>query len=152
MDKNLHIRVAEKSDIPLLIEIEHLVATAAHWSPSQYDDIFERRSPSRVAWIALLDSEPVGFLVARLLGAEAEIENIVVRPSVRRLGIGRKLFQCLRRLAAQQLASHILLEVRASNYDAQAFYASLGFQQIGLRRAYYRDPAEDAVLYRRSVP
>jgi ribosomal-protein-alanine N-acetyltransferase len=48
-------------------------------------------------------------------------------------------------------ASRVFLEVRQSNTDARAFYATLGFLEVGRRRGYYRDPAEDALVLSRSV-
>jgi len=68
------------------------------------------------------------------------------------MGLGRTLFDALvKELRAADVAE-IVLEVRASNHDALAFYRSAGFSQTGLRRAYYVDPIEDASLMRFRLP
>ena len=76
----------------------------------------------------------------------AEVLNIAVHPDFRRKGIGRALMQALAELAAQRGCEKLLLEVRASGEAAQALYRAQGFVTDGVRRGYYREPCEDAVL------
>jgi ribosomal-protein-alanine N-acetyltransferase len=87
-----------------------------------------------------------GFVVALCLGQEWEIENIVVDSALRRRGCANLLLRELLSLASNEGAGRVLLEVRESNQAARAFYARWGFQMIGRRRNYYRDPEEDAIL------
>ena len=72
--------------------------------------------------------------------------NIAVSDAHRRRGIARMLVEeLIRQLDAYQLS----LEVRASNAPAIALYEALGFHQVGLRRNYYRNPKEDALILRK---
>jgi ribosomal-protein-alanine N-acetyltransferase len=87
-----------------------------------------------------------GFLVALCLGQEWEIENLVVDSAFRRQGCAKLLLRELLSRAGNQGAGRVLLEVRESNQAARAFYTQWGFQMIGRRRNYYRDPGEDAIL------
>jgi ribosomal-protein-alanine N-acetyltransferase len=77
--------------------------------------------------------------------------NIAVHPARRGEGIGRALLsECIRR-AARAGASLIFLEVRAGNEAAQRLYRSMGFAFRGIRKGYYTDTGEDAVILDREV-
>ena len=90
-----------------------------------------------------------GYAVLRVLAGEGEIQRIAVHPSWRRMGVGRKLMEAMEACAAKQGAPDLILEVRAGNEAALGLYQSYGFVQEGLRRGYYRNPEEDAILMRR---
>ena len=141
------IRPAGPADLSALIALERQVPTAAHWSPTQYEAIFEPGAPSRLCLLAD-DGELKGFLVAQTASPEWELENMVVAPAARRAGLGTLLLRRLLERARQQRALAILLEVRASNSLARAFYESCGFALAGSRPDYYHHPQEDAVIYR----
>ena len=123
--------------------------TASHWTPSQFQDVFN--SSHRMVFIAeaiLNDAvRVVGFIVASGVGRECEIENIAEADSFRRRGMGRALVQQVLRFAAAHGMQAIFLEVRESNTPARAMYESLGFVESGRRKDYYKAPREDAVLY-----
>lgn len=79
---------------------------------------------------------------------EAEIASVCVDPAYRRLGGGTKLLQTLLRQARLSGAQNVYLEVRISNQAAQKLYRGAGFECIGVRKRYYTNPLEDAVLMR----
>lgn len=79
---------------------------------------------------------------------EAEIASVCVDPAYRRFGGGTKLLQTLLRQARLWGAQNVYLEVRASNQAAQELYRGAGFECIGVRKRYYTNPLEDAVLMR----
>lgn len=88
----------------------------------------------------------VGFAGIWLLADEAHITNIAVRSQYQRLGIGElMLIRCID-IAKKLKAHNMTLEVRVSNTNAQNLYRKYGFRQVGLRRAYYIDNREDALL------
>ncbi len=82
----------------------------------------------------------------RLVVDELHVMNVAVAPGHRRRGLARFLLRIALRRAARAGALLALLEVRAGNREALALYASMGFARCGLRRDYYRDPIEDAVV------
>ncbi len=88
----------------------------------------------------------IGFSGIWVLADEAHITNIAVRQQYQRQGIGELLLISTIDLAKERKASTMTLEVRASNYAAQNLYSKYGFTQVGLRRGYYLDNREDAVL------
>lgn len=130
--------------------LEQQAAGAAHWTTDQYRDLFLREAPDRVVLFAEEESDnaAVGFLIARCLPDEWEIENVVVAASRRREGIGRSLIQEVRATADFAGVFSIILEVRESNLAAVRLYESIGFTREGRRKEYYQTPAEDALLYR----
>ena len=82
----------------------------------------------------------------QLAAGEANLCTLTVAPAARRQGVGRALLeQSLAALKAEGACS-CFLEARASNAPALALYGRLGFARVGLRRGFYRAPAEDAVL------
>jgi ribosomal-protein-alanine N-acetyltransferase len=127
---------------------------AAHWSREQYECLFVTASwqqPSeRVSWIVEEEEAPevVAFLVAQRVDTEWELENIVVASTVRRQGVGTRLLGEFVAHARAERGSGIFLEVRKSNESARALYRKAGFEETGLRRSYYSNPAEDAILCR----
>jgi ribosomal-protein-alanine N-acetyltransferase len=88
----------------------------------------------------------IGFSGIWVLANEAHITNIAVRQQYQRRGIGELLLISTIDLAKERRASTMTLEVRASNYAAQKLYSKYGFTQVGLRRGYYLDNREDAVI------
>ncbi len=88
----------------------------------------------------------VGFAGCWLMAGEAQIISLAVRPSYSRRGIGEMLLVSLLDLAAGLDAHLVTLEVRASNTAAQSLYGKQGFVIKGLRRDYYSDNREDAVV------
>ena len=87
-----------------------------------------------------------GFAGMWIMADEAHIINIAVWEDHRRQGIGELLLISITDLATELNASIITLEVRASNTVAQSLYHKYGFSQVGIRKGYYTDNREDAVL------
>jgi len=155
------IRPASADDILSLRDLERQCATAAHWTEQQYRQAFQREGVERLVLVAeaappqASDSDTrgdlVGFLVARHLAPEWELENIVVAPMARRKGLGLRLLHALLAAAHQRHSDSVFLEVRESNASARTLYEKAGFVQTGRRKSYYKSPAEDALQYRRAI-
>jgi ribosomal-protein-alanine N-acetyltransferase len=88
----------------------------------------------------------IGFIVARCIAGEIHVNNVAVRPSFRRQGIGQELLQAVLAWGKKKQAGLAVLEVRAGNTAAQKLYRASGFEVVGRRRRYYKDPLEDALL------
>jgi ribosomal-protein-alanine N-acetyltransferase len=86
------------------------------------------------------------YCVYRLVVDEMHLLNIAVVPGWRRRGIARWLLGFAMGQAGRAGAVRVLLEVRESNVEARALYAEAGFSTLGLRRAYYNEPVENAVV------
>lgn len=154
----MKIRNATVDDISSIIALERAAASAAHWSEAQYRDVLLPRTTTTGNLVLVAEKTPgqtseaaaplLGFLVARQIAPEWELENIVVAASVRRNGVGKQLLKALLDAARQSNSQAVFLEVRNSNAAARALYESAGFVFSGRRNSYYTQPFEDAILYR----
>ncbi len=148
---NLSIRPADSTDLLAMLAIEKHAATAAHWSIEQYEALF--RASGQIALIVQEETQQEkaqvqGFIIARAIGVEWEIENIALAGPARRRGLGTRLLGEFLDLARAQGAEAVFLEVRESNRAARALYEKWSFMRSGRRQKYYKDPEEDAILYR----
>ena len=101
-------------------------------------------------WLVALDGDRVaGYVGSQSVLGESDMMNVAVHPDYRRQGIAEQL--CLALVEAlKEKGNHCLtLEVRSSNEPAKALYEKLGFGQVGLRKNYYRNPREDALILRK---
>jgi len=96
--------------------------------------------------VGRLDGRLVSYGGMWVVLDEAHVTNIAVHPGYRRAGIGRLTMRALERRAVQLGASRMTLEVRVSNHAARRLYRSLGFRGTGIRRNYYSDTREDAIV------
>ena len=146
------VRPAIMDDLPILMAIEKDSQTAAHWQERQYRAALEPGAvPERVS-LVLEEGAVLGFIVARVLGDEWEIENVAVARPAQRRGLGSRLVRELLDTAKIRSARSVFLEVRESNRAAQELYRKWGFVPAGRRKSYYEDPPEDALLFRHSFP
>ena len=149
------IEFMDISDLPEILELERSSFGKMAWSSTD----FETALSSDYDYPMVVHKRPVntedresyinnlaGYSVLRLLGPEAEIENICVSPDMRRNGIGETLMQKMIQTALTEKASVIFLEVRAGNTPARALYQKLGFKELYVRKGYYRDPTDDAII------
>ena len=109
----------------------------------------ELKNPLSCWLVAEEGSVVAGYVGSQTVIDETDMMNVAVHPDYRRKGIAEKLV--IELVEALKLrGSHCLtLEVRASNEPAKALYEKLGFVQVGLRRNYYRNPKEDALILRK---
>lgn len=101
-------------------------------------------------WLVAVEGDCVaGYVGTQTVMGETDMMNIAVHPAFRRQGIAENLISALV-MELQNIGSKCLtLEVRASNEPAQKLYEKLGFEQIGRRPKYYRNPREDACILRK---
>ena len=101
--------------------------------------------------VAVEDGKVVGYIGSQSVLGEADMMNVAVHPQHRRRGIAEALVNALSQNLRQRDNVCLTLEVRASNDPAIALYEKLGFAQVGLRKNYYRNPKEDALILRKSL-
>ena len=91
------------------------------------------------------DGAVLGYGVIQAVLDEGCLERIAVNPAYRRQGVAQAVLDCFLRFGREHLA-FLTLEVRAGNRPAIQFYLKNGFEQVGRRPNYYRDPQEDAII------
>lgn len=137
------IRQMEDRDLEQVAELEKCCFSEA-WSWKLLEAGIH--SPYDVYYVFEQDEKILGYCNLRVLAGEGEIQRIAVWPSYRRLGIARKLMDSMVHFAVENRAMAISLEVRESNIPARKLYESYGFQAEAVRKGYYHNPEEDAVI------
>ncbi len=129
--------------IPALARLEQ-ECFADPWSEKALEE--ELTNPNAVFRVALKDGEVAGYVGMIHVLDEGDICNVAVFDSFRRQGIATALIQHLVDYAVENKLAFITLEVRESNIGAQKFYETMGFVNIGMRKNFYDNPKEHAIL------
>jgi ribosomal-protein-alanine N-acetyltransferase len=147
----MNIREASAGDAELLAAA-HARSFDNSWSAADITGLM-----SAMGGFALLAEDedgPIGFILGRAIGGEAEILTLMVAPDRRRDGVGEALVAALVGQAGALGAAAVYLEVAEDNEAARALYRKAGFERAGLRRGYYaRGGARpvDALVLRRAL-
>jgi ribosomal-protein-alanine N-acetyltransferase len=132
-----------RSDVPKVAALERAIFSDP-WPPSFFNG--ELDQPLVYAKVAERAGEIVGYSVAWLGAGAGHLGNLAVIPQLRRHGVARRLMDDLLARARALKVQSLTLEVRSTNFAAQTLYRSHGFRLAGLRRGYYRDTGEDALV------
>lgn len=132
-------------DMDELMEIE-LESFAAPWTRESYEEVLLLSTVE--GWVARVGEEMVGYMLTQYVAEEIELHTFAVKETWRRQGIGRMLLYHLIDKAKEKKLQDVFLLVRPTNEPARKLYDSLGFKPIGVRRDYYHDDKEDALLLR----
>jgi ribosomal-protein-alanine N-acetyltransferase len=115
------------------------------WSPNLFlSEMSELRNRSYL--VAKMGRELVGYGGLMCYGEEAHVTTIAVDPTYHRRKIGSRLLFELMQEAIRMGARAVSLEVRVSNWGAQRLYSQFGFRPVGVRKNYYQETGEDAVV------
>jgi ribosomal-protein-alanine N-acetyltransferase len=145
------IRAATPDDLAAVAALEADNLGVDAWSDNLLAEGLAGRLPTVHYLVAELDGTVVGHAVTSLAGDIAELQRIAVAPAARRTGVASALLEaCLALAVSDGAADRMLLEVRADNEGALAFYAARGFVEVDRRPKYYRD-GSTAVVMRRSL-
>jgi ribosomal-protein-alanine N-acetyltransferase len=139
------IRALQLRDLPAIERIER-ESYATPWSRSMFAG---ELSKSSSICLGAFDDETkklVGYLIVSRYVDAWHVMNIAVSPALRRGGVATAMLQRLFELTAGDGRRGYTLEVRVSNQAAISLYERLGFQQRGIRRGYYTDNREDALI------
>jgi ribosomal-protein-alanine N-acetyltransferase len=144
MNESIVFRFMREEDIDQVLEIEHS-SFATPWSREAFYN--ELNMNKFAVYIVLeVDQKVVGYCGVWVVIDEAHVTNIAILPEYRGRKFGEALMQNLFDVARTMGAKSMTLEVRVTNYVAQALYRKFGFQKGGLRKNYYTDNQEDALV------
>ncbi len=137
-------RYMKEEDIDQILEVEH-ASFATPWSREAfYNEIYQNKF---AVYIVLEeDDKIIGYCGAWVVIDEAHITNIALLPSYRGRQLGEALLRKMMSIAKDMGARSMTLEVRVTNHVAQSLYRKLGFQNGGIRKNYYSDNQEDALV------
>lgn len=141
------IRQMEIDDLEQVMEIEE-ESFSVPWTETGFFTFLIRNDT--LFLVAEEDGIIAGYAGIVMVPEDGDITNVAVRSSMRGKGIGRMIVQSMIEEAKKQGVTNIYLEVRKSNEPAIKLYESLGFVPISIRKDYYEEPKEDAVIMKRS--
>jgi [ribosomal protein S18]-alanine N-acetyltransferase len=144
MNDSLVIRLMQEEDIDQIVEIEKL-SFATPWSKESFYN--ELHNNQFATYLVLEDEEKIiGYCGVWIIVDEAHITNIAVLPDYRGKKLGDALLANVIKTAKEMGARSVTLEVRVSNIVAQNLYRKFGFENGGIRKGYYTDNLEDALV------
>lgn len=108
-------------------------------------------SPYSVGRILSYGTEAAGYVIGTCLAGEGEILRIGIRSKFRNQGLASALMEAFAEHCSQERCEAVFLEVREHNLPARSLYEKHGFESIGIRKNYYTDPTENAVLYQKTL-
>ncbi|MFJ8461418.1 MULTISPECIES: ribosomal protein S18-alanine N-acetyltransferase [Lysinibacillus] len=145
MSSNIMYRKMVSDDVPAVYEIE-LATFSAPWTlDSFYYEVHENQYAHYVLAVDA-DGSIIGFCGMWMVIDAAQITNVAVIEAARGRGIGEELMRESMRIARQHEMEVMSLEVRVTNTVAQNLYRKLDFQDGGIRKGYYTDNGEDALV------
>ncbi len=140
----LALRPATMADLPAVMALEG-ESFSRGWSASSWGEEIDRH------WVVVADGDPLlGVIAMSCLDDVADLLRVMVAPSSRRQGIGRRLVDDGLEWAGSQGAGSVMLEVSAANLGAIRLYEDCGFGPIARRVGYY-GPGDDALVYQRRI-
>ena len=144
----LIIRNAEERDVKEMAELD-LICFADPWSEESFRN--EILTNERAFYIAAeIDGKLAGYAGLWAILDEGHITNVAVSPEYRRKGVGKAIVGTLIEVAEENGLNSFTLEVRESNLPAQGLYEQFGFKSAGVRKGYYIDNGENAIIMWRS--
>lgn len=145
-EKKHKVDIAEMAaeDIDAICEIEHMCFVSP-WSRESFEkELYNNKLAKYV--VAKIEDQVIGYGGMWVIFDEGHITNIAVHPDYRGQRIGEKIVQALIDIAQGNKIENITLEVRASNLVARNLYKKFGFVDSGIRKGYYADNGEDAII------
>lgn len=159
MNTSFRIRPLTAADLPAVMRIEQ-VSYSTPWPESSFQGLLNRTDTALFvaeveqsrsdggADVAPTPVEIAGYAVCWAVFDQGELGNIAVAPAWRHQGVARLLLERVIRTMRERGVRELYLEVRLTNKIAQHLYRAYGFREVGIRRAYYSNPTEDALVMR----
>jgi len=127
-----------------LFSAEKACFPSEYWSPNNIKSDLESEKTTCI--IARIDGNFSGYIFFSIVCDECELTRIAVLPEYRNRKIGKRLIEKMKEMCIENSVKSVFLEVRSGNNSAINLYSNTGFEKIGCRKNYYKNPIEDAVL------
>jgi ribosomal-protein-alanine N-acetyltransferase len=137
------IREMKEADIPFVCDIESSIFSKP-WSASSFRSSI--KDTNNIYLVVEDEEQIIGYCGLWGIVGEGQINNVAVKKEYRNKGIGKKMLQRLLELGKENGLEEFTLEVRVSNKNAIQLYKSLSFKDAGIRRNFYEEPVEDAII------
>lgn len=144
----LIVRDLNPDDCIQIAELEQSVFSDA-WTQRGIEETFSQ--PHSLIVVAEDGQKILGYCILYCVLDEAEIARIAVCEEARRRGTGARILEFCEKSCVEKGVKRLLLDVRESNEMARRFYEKHGFQKDGIRKRFYENPCEDAVLMSKEI-
>lgn len=137
--------LAGPADLDGILAVDH-ASFLRPWTREMYEAELRNLAITRIFVIRTGECAVAGYCAARIVARELHINNLAIRPEYRRRRLATILLEQVLGAAQAEGGERATLEVRRSNHAARALYEGLGFRVRGIRRDYYAEPVEDALI------
>lgn len=145
----MEIRRAVADDVSAITEAEELIFP----DPWTRKDILSAVCQSgAMCYVAISDGKLAAYVIGRVIAPEGEIYRIATLPEKRGRGIGYRILDFAVKTERGRGLESLFLEVRSQNIPALALYRAYGFKKIGVRKNYYKNPSDDAIVMVKASP
>ena len=142
---NIHIAKMKNEDVPTIVKLEELSYGEHHWSAeSFYNEIKNELAHYYIAKNE--EGKIIGYIGFWIIFEEAHITTLSVHPEFRKMNVASILLNETIKCCYKNMVKFLTLEVRVSNIPAISLYEKFGFYSIGIRKAYYQNNNEDAMI------
>lgn len=141
----MQIRPMTEMDLDGVVRVEAVCFSDA-WNRKNFEDSLKEPTAHLLVAVDDVSNEIIGYCCLYQVLDEGEIVNVAIRPEYRQRGYGAAMVRALMALGKSLGAESFFLEVRAGNTAGKRLYESLGFKTCGMRKGFYSNPREDAVL------
>ncbi len=141
----------DEKDLPFVLEIE-IMSYPNPWHLSSFKGEIENNPISNPYVIVFKPlNKIIGYVIYWHIRNEVQISNIAISPDYRQMGVGEGALKKVLVEIRHKGVEFVFLEVRPSNLVARCLYEKMGFAMLGLRRGYYHNPSEDAIVMGKSL-
>ena len=139
----MEIRFMQESDVEQVGALEREIFSKP-WSEKDFRDVLQK--DDCIYFVAAEENIILGYCGMWCVVGEGQITNVAVDPKYRKKQVGTKLLQAVLEEGQRRGNTEFTLEVRVSNHSAIALYQKFQFENVGIRRKFYEEPTEDAVI------
>ena len=139
----MEIRKASAKDTTKISELEAEIFSDP-WSERSVADTIAHEGA--MCYVAVKDGEVIAYILGRIIPPEGEIYRIATAPDHRKRGVAYRLLDYAVKCERGHGLEVLFLEVRSQNTPARALYKAYGFREMGIRKKYYKNPVDDAIV------
>lgn len=139
----MDFRRSNPFDAPKIARLEELCFPDP-WSERDIQDLI--CTEGAMCFSAVDGDRLIAYVTGRIIAPEGEIYRVAVDPEYRQRGIGYRLLDYAMKTSRGDGLETTFLEVRVSNIAARNLYTAYGFKEVSIRKSYYKNPTEDAVI------
>lgn len=145
----MEIRRSVPADAPAIAAAEELIFSDP-WSERAITDLIS--TEGAMCYTAKDGDKVIAYVLGRVIAPEGEIYRIATLPAYRKRGIAYRLLDYAYKTEKGHGLEVLFLEVRTQNIAARALYRAYGFEEVGVRKNYYKDPSDDAIIMLKAPP